>query len=168
MREVFSHVDEINQLITVDPQSKTCLICSKDGLFSLMNVEKATKLLIENVGCGLLSCAFNGLKNMVFVSTQLYEAYGYLIATAKTPFKAFTLTGHTAAVNEILCFQQNVITGSADGYVHLYKLPDQVPTTLQVLKPAKKVHEHDGFITAMAMHESTLVTAGSDHKLVIY
>eukprot|EP00703_Trepomonas_sp_PC1_P002642 JAP93964.1 WD domain, G-beta repeat-containing protein [Trepomonas sp. PC1] len=167
MREVFSHVDQITSVLTIDQQSKTVLLSSSDGLFSLMNVQKASKLLIQNVGCGLLSCSYSQQKSLVFAATQLYEVVAYFIQSAQKPQKAFILTDHTAAVNEVISTNDFVISGSADGYVHLYKL-GQMQNEPQKIKPLQKKHDHDGFITAMAFFNNILVTAGSDHKLCVY
>lgn len=67
-----------------------------------MNISKAAKLLVENVGCGLLSSLYDTQKNLVFVSTQLYETFGYKIINGQPPVKIFQLTGHTAAVDVIV------------------------------------------------------------------
>jgi len=63
------------------------------------------------------------------------------------------LTGHTAAVNVLVKLNQQIITGSADGHLHIYLIPDQIPDQLQVIKPTKKYHDHDGVITAMSCND---------------
>jgi WD40 repeat protein len=51
IREFFSHVNQITSLTTIDAQKKTCLVTSKDGFFSIIDMARAHKHVNHYINC---------------------------------------------------------------------------------------------------------------------
>lgn len=127
VREFFSHTDKITSITTVNKDQGTCLVTSKDGFFSIININTAQKMLSEYINCGCLCGQYYAKNNQIFVSTQLYEILGYQIIDGQPPKKFASFKGHIAAVTHITIENNVMISGSADGTIMTWPIPPQKP-----------------------------------------
>lgn len=167
VKEIFSHIDDIMDIEVVNEKAKIVSIVSKDGLFSVMNCQNATKLFNQQVGCTLYSQVYYADKDQIFVATQLYEIIGFQIIKDKAPERFAVFRGHIAAINKLVRVGNVLISGSQDGELFTWEIP-RFEKREQIVKPDGKSTEHDGFITALAVCGRTIASAASDHKIIIY
>lgn len=55
VKEIFSHIDDILDIEVVDEKAKMISVVSKDGLFSVLDCNKASKIFCQKIGCTLHS-----------------------------------------------------------------------------------------------------------------
>ncbi|CAL5990505.1 G-beta repeat-containing protein [Hexamita inflata] len=167
IKEIFSHTEAISSISNIDENAQVCLVTSKDGYFSILNVEKANKLINVDVGCSILNGIYYKVKDQVFISTSLYEVVGYQIVKDQLPKKFCVFRGHTASISKITIVQNVLISGSMDGYIMTWDIP-AFSEQVQTIKPSQKLQDHDGFITCLVSNQSTVASAAADHNVIIY